>query len=665
TLLDRELVVRRDGHWHATQEINQIELPNTLNGVLTARLDALDESSKRVLQTAAVAGREFDDGQVSAVVDNSATLDAALLELQRRELIREKGLLRTGGQATGPAHRMYIFKHALTQESAYESVLRGDRRDMHRAIAEFLESNRPDGISDIARHLFAAGEPDRALPYIVTAANSSAKAYATDEAIAGYRQACEIIENRGAQADPVLARQVFEGLGGTLSFSNRTDEAIETYDRMREIAELLGADEMRVSAMNKTAFIYGVRRGELERADKALQLSEKVALSCNDMQGQAERHMTNCYIQTTLGEFGQAYDSLRTAARIGRETDNIEARLFGLVHIANTLLYMGRFDESYEMANEALEIAIETGHKMWEAELKSFAISFYHLRCGDLATSYKFAREGADIAARISAGQGEAAGRFMQSLIARMNGRFDEALEIGGQALAVSQSSGLTYFEAAISAQLGSIELDISADRATATAQLHQQSLEALEKPLGTAMGAMTWAELGFCALSLGDAEMAKQMFEKGLTISTSTKILARPQLLMGRAMLQMMDGDIPRALATVDEAQRLADSDGMQHYSPFFGLMRGMMNGASGESEFAMESFNESKTEALRLGMLPVALQATTAIAGIVASQSNGQPVGDIVSECEKLISEIAASINDTQISDAFSASARAKLPR
>jgi hypothetical protein len=261
TLLDRELVVRRDGHWHATQEINQIELPNTLNGVLTARLDALNESSKRVFQTAAVAGREFDYGQVAAVVDNSATLDATLLELQRRELIREKGLLRTGGHATGPAHRMYIFKYAFTQESAYESVLRGDRRDMHRTIAEFLESNRPGGISDIARHLFAASEPDRVLPYMVTAANSSAKPYATDEAIAGYRQACEIVENRGAQADPVLARQVFEGLGGTLSFSNRTNEAIETYD------------EMRVSAMNKTAFIYGARRGELERADKALQLS--------------------------------------------------------------------------------------------------------------------------------------------------------------------------------------------------------------------------------------------------------------------------------------------------------------------------------------------------------------------------------------------------------
>ena len=665
TLLDRGLVVRRDGHWHATQEIDQIEVPSTINGVLTARLDALDETTKRVLQTAAVVGREFDDELLSAVVNDAATLDAALLELQRRELIREKGLVHASGQATDRAHHAFIFKHALTQESAYESVLRGDRRQMHFAIAEFLETARPDGISDIARHLIGADETERALPYLVTAANTSAKAYATDEAIAGYRQACEIVDARGVEADPVIAREVYEGLGSALSFANQIDDAMVTFEKMQELGELLGSDEMRVSAMNKIGFIYGMLRGELERADTALQQSEKVAISCNDMQGQAERHMTNCYIQTTLGDFDKAYNSLKIAARIGRETDNLEARLFGLSHIANTLLYMGRFDESYEMANEALELAMETGHKMWEAGLKGFTISFYHLRGGDLETSYKFAREGADIAARIGAAQGEAGGRFMQSTIARMSGRFDEALATGGQALAVSQSAGLAFFEAAVAAQLGSIELDISPDRATATAQLHQQSLEALDKPLGTAIGAMVWAELGFCALNLGDADMATEMFDNGLTISTATKILAKPQLLMGQAMLKMMDSDIPGALALIDEAQKLAEADKMQHYAPFFGLMRGMMKSAAGETESALKWFNESKTEALRLGMLPTALQANTAIAGIMGSQNDSQPTGDILAECEKLIEEIASSISDSEISDAFTASAKAKLPQ
>lgn len=655
SLLDQGLVVSRDGHWHATQEIEQIEVPDTLNGVLTARLDALDESSKRVLQIAAIVGREFDDEQLDAVIGDTASLDTALLELQRRELIREK---------SRQTHRMFIFKHAMTQESAYESVLRGDRRNMHRSIGEFLETTRPDQIADIARHFLTANEGDRALPYLVLAANTSAKAYATDEAINTYQQACEIVERQAEKADPTLARQVYEGLGGTLTFANQIDEAVKTYEMMRDTAVLLKVEEMRVSAMNKLAFIYGTRHGELERAVETLEESERYAIFCGDIAGQAERHMTNCFIQTTLGAFDEAYASLQTAARIGRETEDIEARLFGLSHIANTLLYMGRFEESFEMANEALELAKESGHKVWEAELKALPIAFYHLLNGDLDTAYKIAKDGANIAARISAGQGEAEGRLAQAIIARMQGRFDEALELGGQSLAASTASGLTYMEAAVAATLGAVELDISPERVNATTQLHTQSLEAIEKPLGTAMGAMAWADIGFCAMSLGDAEQAGQMFTKGLTISTATKNLAKPQLLMGQGMLKMMSGDIPGALETIDEAERFASSARMKHYTPYFGLMRGMIQGAAGDAKSSLESLAESKSEALKLGMLPTALQASIAVAGALGSQTDDNLTKNAVAECEKLIDDITSSIKDSQIRNAFESAARAKLP-
>lgn len=654
SLLDQDLVVRRDGHWHATQEIEHIDVPDTLNGVLTARLDALDDSAKRVLQIAAIVGREFDDEQISTVISDPVLLESALLELQRRELIREK---------SRRAHRMFIFKHAMTQESAYESVLRGDRRGMHLSIGEFLENNRPDQISDIARHFAAANETERALPYLVVAGNTSAKAYATDEAITTFQQACEIVERRGEDADPILARQVYEGLGGALSFSNQVDEAVKTYEMMRDTAVLLKSEEMRVSAMNKLALIYGTRQGELERAVETLEESERYAIFCGDIAGQAERHMTNCFIQTTLGAFDEAYASLQTAARIGQEVEDIETRLFGLSHIANTLLYMGRFEESYDVANEALDLATEHGQKVWESELKTLPIAFYHLLKGDLESADKFAKEGANIAERISAGQGEAEGRLMQAIIARLQGRFDDALNLGGQALAASTSSGLTYMEAATAATLGSIELDISPERVSATEQLHVQTLEALEKPLGTAMGAMAWAEVGFCALNLGDAAQAKEMFDKGLTISTATKNLSKPQLLMGQGMLQMMDGDIESALATIEEAESFAQSTRMMHYTPFFGLMRGMMQGAAEDVKSALDSLDESKSEALRLGMLPTALQASMVALGIIASQNDEMATKEALAECEKLIQEIASSISDEQISSAFESAARAKI--
>ena len=91
-----------------------------------------------------------------------------------------------------------------------------------------------------------------------------------------------------------------------LTFSNQIDEAVTTYEMMRDTAILLKTEEMRVSAMNKLALLYGTRQGDLQRAVETLEESEKYAIFCGDVAGQAERHMTNCFIQTTLGEFDEA-----------------------------------------------------------------------------------------------------------------------------------------------------------------------------------------------------------------------------------------------------------------------------------------------------------------------------------------------------------------------
>ncbi len=114
SLLDAQLVVRRDGHWRATSEIEKIAVPDTLSGVITARLDRLDDDSKRVAQSASVIGREFQFDMLSEIHGSHDRLDETLTDLQRRELIREKSRV---------PHRVFSFKHAMTQETAYSSLL--------------------------------------------------------------------------------------------------------------------------------------------------------------------------------------------------------------------------------------------------------------------------------------------------------------------------------------------------------------------------------------------------------------------------------------------------------------------------------------------------------------------------------------------------------------
>ncbi|MBC8279488.1 MAG: AAA family ATPase, partial [Chloroflexi bacterium] len=91
SLLDSELVIRDGNRWRATKEIENIALPDTLAGVITARLDRLREESRSVAQTASVIGREFELGTLEEIFDGVGKLEETLSDLQRRELIREKG----------------------------------------------------------------------------------------------------------------------------------------------------------------------------------------------------------------------------------------------------------------------------------------------------------------------------------------------------------------------------------------------------------------------------------------------------------------------------------------------------------------------------------------------------------------------------------------------
>ena len=239
SLLDAELVVREDSRWRATREIENIAVPDTLAGVITARLDRLDEQSRHVLQTALVIDREFQFGTLQDVHDTGEGLEQALTELQRRELIREK---------SREPHRVYAFKHVLTQETAYASLLLRTRRELHRRVAECWEQMEPERVGDIARHLLEADEPARALPYLVDAADRAARAYSTPEAIELFEKALKILTQ---VKDAGLARRAHEGLGGALTFANDVPRAVENYHSMFHEAQEYEDMPMQVSALNK------------------------------------------------------------------------------------------------------------------------------------------------------------------------------------------------------------------------------------------------------------------------------------------------------------------------------------------------------------------------------------------------------------------------------
>ena len=132
-LIDEQRIVRVDARWEAAGDIEDVRIPDTVQGVLAARIDLLSPEEKQALQMAAVVGRVFWAGAVRALLDDSLGLDEVLARLEDRELISAR---LSSSMAGDPE---YTFKHVLTRDVAYESLRRRDRSRAHAHVASWIE----------------------------------------------------------------------------------------------------------------------------------------------------------------------------------------------------------------------------------------------------------------------------------------------------------------------------------------------------------------------------------------------------------------------------------------------------------------------------------------------------------------------------------------------
>ena len=651
SLLDANLVVRENSHWRATREIANIALPDTLAGVITARLDRLSEDSKRVAQTASVIGRDFQADTLGEIYEYIEVMDRALADLQQRELIRE--------QSVAP-QRLYTYKHALTQEAAYASLLLSRRRELHLQVAQCLERNSPEQVHEIARHFLETQEQGRAVPYLVEAGDQAARAYATPEAIGYYKRALDILTTT---QDPKLHCRAFEGLGCALTFGNDVPAAVDNYHGMFHAGQEYGDMPMQVSALNKLAFVTALFQGQFPEAEEHLADAERLASQCGDLAGLAEYHMTYCYLTVPFGEFDEAIAHLGEADRIGREQDMEEPRLFGLVHTAHTLAYMTRFDEAWEVAQEARQLAEKMGNGKWHSDLLGFSIAIHHIRNGDLGAAQQSAQKGADLAAQIGAAEQEGYACMSLGQIAWLRGEYESAIDHYQRALQAGRTSGIPFIQATALGGLGTAHVDISSKLMDQTSQYHAQALELMELPLGACTGAMAWADMGFCVLAAGNIDKASQFFEKGLTDSNAFKFLVRPMLLVGSAFVALGRNDVATAGKLVQEAQEFVDERAMKHFYPLLALADAQVRLASGDTEGTLASFNRAGDLAVEMGMRPLAWQARAGAAQVLSTLGREAEASEKRSGALGLIHEIGGLIEDQSLGSMYLEDAIKKL--
>src|SRR5512135_3362608 len=192
SLIEQGALVQEDHTWRATAEMAYVEIPETLQGLLLARIDRLQEDVRRTLQLASVIGKSFLYRLLEAIAGAERELDEHLSQLQRADLVREK---------TRRPELEYIFKHSLTQQAAYNSLLVERRKEFHRKVGDALEQLFADRAEEfyglLAHHFDAAGDQAKAIEYLIRAGDKSRLEDAHAEAIKFYRRAIELLDQAG------------------------------------------------------------------------------------------------------------------------------------------------------------------------------------------------------------------------------------------------------------------------------------------------------------------------------------------------------------------------------------------------------------------------------------------------------------------------------------
>ena len=264
-----------------------VVVPDTVQGVLSARIDRLPETHKRLLQTASVLGREFAPALLKAMWEQPETLDPLLLELKRLEFLFERA---------GTDEPVYVFKHALTQDVVYGSLLTTRRQVLHEAAGQALENlyeNRLEEAYDrLAYHYAKTDNAARAVKYLTLVAKRAAQAYAHAEAVTTLEKASVHAEHlpKGDRDHQMLGVAIRQA--ESLFFLGHHQALIDLLLRYQE--RLTHLEESALPGpyyiwLGQAYMFLGQRQQAMQNFESALQ----AAIQCGDetMMGRAYLHL--------------------------------------------------------------------------------------------------------------------------------------------------------------------------------------------------------------------------------------------------------------------------------------------------------------------------------------------------------------------------------------
>jgi class 3 adenylate cyclase/tetratricopeptide (TPR) repeat protein len=326
--------------------VHSIETPDSIHGILAARLDALRPDVKHLVQLAAVIGGEFSSDLLASLVEPAKNL-SDLLE----ETVKER-ILETFSSDLG---RQYQFKQPLMQEVAYHSLLRRDRHLYHQLVGQTIENlykkNLHTKMDLLAHHFYKAANWSKALGYTLEAMEQAGYTYSCQEVLINIDRALDIIAKGQWERSTVKILDLLMRKGKMLFCMGQSEAARNVFKNLLSEAGRSGDRETEAEALFRLGWISFYThqpRSSQALLSKAIHLGRQkdfpeILLKATGFLG---------FVHAVLGNLKEAEHLLTEAFDLGVHLDTSEGKAWSLVNLARYYNWIGEFEKTLELCRQ-------------------------------------------------------------------------------------------------------------------------------------------------------------------------------------------------------------------------------------------------------------------------------------------------------------------------
>lgn len=363
TLLENGSILCRDQKCELIKNASEIQVPDTIQGIIAARMDRLEDNLKRTMQVASVIGRDFAFRILETISEMRQELKSYLLNLQGLEFIYEKRLF---------PELEYVFKHALTQEVAYSSLLQKKRKEIHEKIGRAIEELWPDRLEEfyemLAYHYSSGDNFNKACQYLKLSGFKAMRKYSNSEALRFYKDAVEILtKSSQTEENKKMQFEIRLSMAHVMVYLHWPEGTLENLEICEQLANDIGDEKSLANYLSIFGLYQGWKKGDLVRGITYSADAFRIAERINDVGLMASTGGFLCLLYWWSGKCRCVIDLAPKIITLLKKTERQydffrnPYNLYSVIHgwYANCSAMLGNFEEAITQIEKGFIFALE------------------------------------------------------------------------------------------------------------------------------------------------------------------------------------------------------------------------------------------------------------------------------------------------------------------